>query len=1163
MNLHARIRELERTLADSPPGNRDVTLNSDLFRELVEDERRYRQLVEHSGAFICIHDLEGVLLSVNRSAAEQLGYRPDEMVGRNLRDFLDPDAARWLKPYLAETTTKVSVSGVMHVRCRNGEIRTWAYHNSRYEEPGKPACVLGRAQDITEMKRLEETLKLTQLSIDRAVDAVFWITSEGRLRYVNDAACHYLGFSREELLSISIYDIDFTLDRAEWPAHWEQVKQLERFTTETIYRAKDGRNFPVEVTINFLSFRGQEYHCVFARENSERKEAEDALIATTARLEGLIENLQVGILFEGDNRKVVLANQTLCQMLDIPVPPNALTGADSRTLLDQCKHLFPVPDHFLMRVEQILKAHSLLRNEEISLADGRVLARDYIPIVNKNYRAHLWQYRDVTERKQAEAEILRAKFEAEKANAAKSSFLAMMSHELRTPLNAIFGMTELSLETKLSSEQREFLRTIQTNSENLLRLIDDVLDLSKIEANRMDIEQIPFEPRELVEEVAESLNLRAATKNVELVLDIDPNLPSEISGDSQRIRQILVNLVGNAIKFTEKGSVQIAVDVEDWKPGGRVDLAFAVTDTGIGIPADKQENLFSRFYQAESSTTRRFGGTGLGLSISRSLAELMGGRIDFTSTAGKGSTFRLALTTDVPEGTESNAVLHRAQLGEQDVTICLAMDHTKHRRALSRLLKAWGFDVEVEEPKGLAPRLPNSAPERTITLLEHRPEQMDLLTLRKLRQPPNRELVLLTSMGVNTSTVLTETCPYLVVKPIRQIKLAEVLGRALGLRAQAAPAESKPPAERIVQHRVLLVEDNPDNQKLAARVLEGAGARVDTAENGEEAVAMAKATLYDLVIMDLMMPVMDGFQATRAIRTNEAVPNRVPIVALTAHATEGFRDRCLEAGMDDYLSKPFKKDRFLAVVEQWADRRPIILVADDAPENRLIVKRFLMLGGDYRLVFATNGQEALDRFDGHDVSLVLLDMEMPVLDGFETARALKNRARVEDGVPIIAMTAHHDTEELKRCLDAGCTTVVQKPLERKLFNGVVSKYLVPRVPGAESALPENDNAQEEQPSRDDVVAIDPDIQDLVPKFLDNQRNNAKGIPNLVSNGDFDSIRRLGHNMKGTGKGYGFGVISAYGASLEQAASRRAAEEVERLGKELADYLSLVEWRPRT
>ena len=390
-------------------------------------------------------------------------------------------------------------------------------------------------------------------------------------------------------------------------------------------------------------------------------------------------------------------------------------------------------------------------------------------------------------------------------------------------------MTELSLETELSAEQREFLRTIQTNSENLLRLIDDVLDLSKIEANRMDIEQIPFEPRELVEEVAESLNLRAATKNVELVLDIDPNLPSEISGDSKRIRQILVNLVGNAIKFTEKGSVQMAVDVEDWKPGGRVDLAFAVTDTGIGIPADKQENLFSRFYQAESSTTRRFGGTGLGLSISRSLAELMGGRIDFTSTTGKGSTFRLALTTDVPEGTESNAVRHRAQLGEPDVTICLAVDHTKHRSALSQLLKAWGFDVEVEEPKGLAPRLPNSAPERTITLLEHRPERMDLLTLRKLRQPPNRELVLLTSMGVITSTVLTETCPYLVVKPIRQIKLAEVLGRALGLRAQAAPAESKTPAERIVQHRVLLVEDNPDNQKLAARVLEGAGARVDTA----------------------------------------------------------------------------------------------------------------------------------------------------------------------------------------------------------------------------------------------------------------------------------------------------------------------------------------------
>ncbi|HEY7699194.1 MAG TPA: PAS domain S-box protein, partial [Vicinamibacteria bacterium] len=580
-------------MAETPgPAEVDLAVDPETLRALVESERRYRQMVEHGGAFICTHDLKGILLSVNRAAAESLGYRPEEMTGRSLGDFLEEGADSAFETYLAEIASAPMASGLMSVRCRDGAIRTWAYHNSRFQEPGQEPAVLGHAQDVTEMKRLEETLKLTQFSVDRAADAVFWIARNGDLRYVNDAACDSLGYSREELLGFSIFDVDITLDRAEWPAHWEQVQRLERLTTETLYRARTGRQFPVEVTVNFLSFRGQEYHCVFAREISERKEAEDAIIATTARLEGLIENLPVGVLFEDDQHKVVLANQSLCQMLDIPVPPRSLGGADSRTLLEQSKHLFPAPEQFVFRVEQLLKAHSLVRGEELTLEDGRVFARDYVPIVTQNYRAHLWQYRDITDRKRAEAEILKAKFEAEKANNAKSSFLAMMSHELRTPLNAILGLTELSLETELSSEQREFLRTIQANSENLLRLIDDVLDLSKIEANRMDIELIPFDLRGLVEEVAESLNVRAMMKDVDLFVDIDPHLPAEIVSDPKRFRQVLVNLVGNAVKFTEVGFVSISVEIEDWKPGDRVHLAIAVKDSGIGIPADKQQQLF-------------------------------------------------------------------------------------------------------------------------------------------------------------------------------------------------------------------------------------------------------------------------------------------------------------------------------------------------------------------------------------------------------------------------------------------------------------------------------------------------------------------------------------------------------------------------------------------
>ena len=1111
--VNARIRELQRVFKNPSSRLREHELSPEVLLALLDSERRYRQLMESSGAFICSHDLNGVLLSVNQSAAKNLGYRQEEMVGRNLSEFLEPRQRTQFEDYLEKVANEPTVSGVITVRRRDGEARTWAFHNSRLKEPGQEPCVLGHAQDITEMKRLEETLKLTQFSVDKAADSVFWIASDGRLRYVNDAACDDLGYTRDELLSISIYDVDITLDRSEWPAHWEQVKALEQFATETIYRTKDGRSFPVEVTINFLSFRGQEYHCVFAREISERKEAEDAIIATTARLEGLIENLQVGILFEDDDRRVVLANQTLCQMLDIPVPPSALTGADSRTLLDQCKDMFPSPDDFLKRVESILSSHTLVRNEELTLADGRVFARDFIPIVNQNYRAHLWQYRDVTERKRAESEIL---------------------------------------------------RTIQSNSENLLRLIDDVLDLSKIEANRMDLERIPFDPRELADEVAESLNVRAASKDVELVLDVDPHLPMEIVGDPKRVRQVLLNLVGNAVKFTEQGSVQLSVEVEDWKPGDRVNLVFVVTDTGVGIPKDKQEKLFSKFYQAESSTTRKFGGTGLGLNISRSLVDLMGGGIDFTSDEGKGSTFRVNISTESPSDTEPNSAQHRAQLADAKAKILLWVEQEKRRRTLARLFIAWGLEVElVSSLDELDAKLTAAGARQTLTVLEHRPQQIDLDTLRKLRQPPLRELLLLASIGASTSTVLTETCPHLVVKPIRQRRLAETVVRALGLRAQtldtavSEPAPSAQDVEDTAPFRILLVEDNRDNQKLAERVLENSGARVDTAENRREAVTMAGQTLYDLIIMDLMMPVMDGFQATEEIRAREVAPNRVPIVALTAHATEGFRDRCLDAGMDDYVSKPFKKDRFLAVVDQWVDRRPLVLVADDAPENRLIVKRFLMLGGDYRLMVANNGREALDTFERQDVSLVLLDMEMPVLNGFETARTIRSLPD-GDAVPIIAMTAHNDTRELARCTEAGCTTVIQKPLVRKTLNAIVAKHVKLRV--------DEDVEDVAEPEADDapagVVIVDPDIQDLVARFLENQQRNATLVLELVNQRDFESVRRIGHNMKGTGKGYGFEIISSHGASLEHAASRSQADDVKRVANELADYLAEVRWQPR-
>jgi CheY-like chemotaxis protein len=542
----------------------------------------------------------------------------------------------------------------------------------------------------------------------------------------------------------------------------------------------------------------------------------------------------------------------------------------------------------------------------------------------------------------------------------------------------------------------------------------------------------------------------------------------------------------------------------------------------------------------------------------------MGGRIDFTSEEGRGSSFRMSLSTTVPQNIEPNSARHRQQLAERKAKALLLVSTERQRRSLALLLKAWGLDVEIAESlEELETKLPSATAEAVVSIVEHRPERVDLEALRRLRRPPRREVVLLTSLGVSTSTVLSEICPYVVLKPVRQERLAAALVRALGLRPResAAPVAAPAPIPApLARHRILLVEDNPDNQKLAARVLEGAGAQVDTAENGKEAVRMASATLYDLVVMDVMMPVMDGFTATREIRRRESPANRVPVVALTAHATEGFRDRCLECGMDDYLSKPFKRDRFLALVDQWGDRRPIVLVVDDAAENRLIVKRFLMLGGDYRLLFAANGEEALEVFERQDVSLVLLDVEMPVMNGLETLGRLRSPSSRDPGVPVLAMTAHSDEDELDRCLSAGASAVLQKPLDRKTLGIAVAKHLRPRSPMGFSPLEEDEEDAGLQ--ADGVVRVDPDILDLVPRFVENQKAAATRVIELAVSGDFDAVRRIGHNMKGTGKGYGFDVVSACGASLEQAAVRGAREDVERIAGELDSYLTQVRWQPR-
>ncbi|MFQ5709498.1 MAG: response regulator [bacterium] len=563
------------------------------------------------------------------------------------------------------------------------------------------------------------------------------------------------------------------------------------------------------------------------------------------------------------------------------------------------------------------------------VAEMRVVETDW-----QGRTAFLASLRDITDHKSALEALRKAKMAAEAATRAKSEFLANMSHEIRTPLNAVIGMTELTLDTKLTPEQHEYLKVVHASSEALLCLISDILDFSKIEAGQIELETTHFDFREQVESVAETLSVRAASKGLELLCFVDPSLPGMVVGDPTRLRQVLVNLLGNAIKFTEKGEVSVKVEpLEDLsvtaEDDGSIGLHFMVSDTGVGISKQQQEKVFEKFTQADTSTTRTFGGTGLGLSISRSLIELMGGRLWLESELGKGSTFHFALVLPRGEAEKKQAGIFK-HLDFKRLTILVVDDNRTSRTILEKTLQAWGFRTLAASNGAAALSLLQKRRKPVdLVILDHQMPKMDGVevarTIRGDARLKDTPIIMQSSMGDLNATLQAELqIAQFMTKPIRQTRLFDVLLQVLGFREAAQPETPEPepllPAgSQSRSQRILLVEDNVDNQNLAKRMLAKAGFYVEVADNGREAVTAASKSHYDLIFMDVQMPVMDGFRATHEIRAveREAGSDRVPIIALTAHALKGYREKCLANEMDDYMTKPLKKQILLEKVNRW------------------------------------------------------------------------------------------------------------------------------------------------------------------------------------------------------------------------------------------------------
>ncbi len=942
---------------------RDITERKKAEETLAESEKKYRLIADNMTDAITVMDMNLRFTYSSPSIMRIRGFTADEALAQTLEQTMTPESLFLVTSVYEEEMQREASGTADPDRVRLIEVEEykkdmstiWAEVSLSFlrDAHGRPTGLLSLTRDITERKKVEAELRESEEKyrtiLEEMDDVYFEIDIKGNITFVNPSSCKMSGYPEEELLGMSFKKISvpdsiekviqyfgeiFLTGKTGKPFLWNLVKKNgEKGFFElvaSLIRDKQGKP---------IGFRG------IGRDITERKLAEEKLNEAQTRMQHVISSSPVITYTVTSDYTATWITQNVESILGYSVAECLAPGwwAD---------HLHPDDkDSIFSEMWRVFKSGRHIHEYRFQFKDGsyrwihdtqRLLSGE-----QGNPTEIVGAWHDITDRKLAEenlidlnlrlesaiAEANYLTIQADQANAAKSDFLANMSHEIRTPMNAIIGMADLLWDSQLTAEQREYVQIFRSAGENLLILINDILDLSKVESGQLVLENIPYDLFDIVDKTCEVIALRAHDKNLELLCHINPDVPQYIMGDPTRLRQVLMNLLGNAVKFTEKGEIALTVlslpqDVSEKTPRF---LEFSIRDTGIGIPADKLNIVFEKFTQSDNSITRKYEGSGLGLTISKQFIELMGGKIRVESRQGEGCTFffTIPLEEAPPEKNQKPAFGQEVDL--QGVNVLIVDDNATNRLILRETLSLWGCIV-TEASGGAAGLKELEKAKETghpfrIAILDSQMPEMDGLTLaRKIRGKPDfvsLSILMLTSEKRSRDRIKAKAADitgYL-IKPVKRDALRNALRVAMcreeSLRKPQKPPEEFP-AEDLRPLRILLVEDSEDNRFLVQAYLKSTRYLIDTAENGQVAVEKFLSNVYDLILMDVQMPVMDGYMATREIRRIEREEGRkpLPIVALTAHALKEDKEKSLEIGFDDYLTKPIRKPVLLEAIQK-------------------------------------------------------------------------------------------------------------------------------------------------------------------------------------------------------------------------------------------------------